>query len=207
MSAVVTPSRWRLSFNREMRRWHWISAAVCLAAVLLFSTTGITLNHAASIPARPDVTIRSAALPADLLAALPAPGAGSPLAPALRDWLEEQVGADVSARPIESSDDEVYLSMPSPGVDAWLAIDRTSGTLEYEATDRGWIAFFNDVHKGRHTGLAWRLFIDVVALACVVFSLTGLVLLQAAARQRKSTWPLVGGGFALVGALLIFFLH
>src|SRR3546814_1996679 len=57
-------------------------------------------------------------------------------------------------------------------------------------TDRGWIAYLNDLHKGRHTGAAWSWFLDLFAVACLVFSLTGLVLLQMHAGQRadrKST--------------------
>jgi hypothetical protein len=191
-----------------MRRWHWISAAVCLAAVLLFSVTGITLNHAASIPAAPAVTTRDATLPVELLAELAASerGPAEPLPPAIRRWLRGELDVDVGARLAEWSASEVYVSMPAPGADAWLAIERDTGAVRYEHTDRGWIAFFNDVHKGRHTGPAWNALIDVVALACVVFSLTGLVLLQAAARQRRSTWPLVGGGAAVI-ALLLVFLH
>jgi hypothetical protein len=33
------------------------------------------------------------------------------------------------------------------------------------------------------------------------------VLLWIQARQRKSTWPLLGGGVVLVTALMIFFAH
>ncbi|NIV36045.1 MAG: hypothetical protein GWN58_43325, partial [Anaerolineae bacterium] len=29
-----------------LRQWHWISSALCLVGMLLFSVTGITLNHA-----------------------------------------------------------------------------------------------------------------------------------------------------------------
>jgi hypothetical protein len=194
-----------LRFNREMRRWHWISAALCLAAVLLFSVTGITLNHAASITAVPDVTTREAVLSPHLLASL---GERSSQAPAsvpdsLREWLRSEIQVDAGNREAEWSESEIYVSMPAPGADAWLSIDLTDGAARYEHTDRGWIAFLNDAHKGRHTGPWWNVFIDVVAVACIVFSLTGLVLLQTAARQRQSTWPLVGSGVALVAVLLL----
>jgi hypothetical protein len=46
-----------------------------------------------------------------------------------------------------------------------------------------------------------------VAAAILFFSITGLVLLWIQARQRKSTWPLIGGGIALVTALMFFFAH
>ena len=107
----------------------------------------------------------------------------------------------------EWSDEELYLSAPGPGRDAWVSIDRASGAAKYETTDRGWVAYFNDLHKGRNTGIAWTIFIDVVAVAVLFFSLTGLVLLWIQAGQRTSTWPLVGGGIALVAALMILFAH
>ncbi|HET9474677.1 MAG TPA: PepSY-associated TM helix domain-containing protein, partial [Steroidobacteraceae bacterium] len=94
-----------------------------------------------------------------------------------------------------------------PGRDAWVSIDRANGAARFEATDRGWIAYFNDLHKGRNTGIAWTIFIDVVAAACVFFALTGLVLLWIQARQRTSTWPLVGGGVAILVVLMMFLAH
>src|SRR5690606_20652899 len=87
--------------------------------------------------------------------------------------------------------------MPGPGRDAWLAIDRAGGTVEYERTDRGWVSYLNDLHKGRNAGPAWGWFIDVFALACVVFTVTGLLLLQMHARQRPTTWPWVGLGLVV----------
>ena len=110
-----------------------------------------------------------------------------------------QFDIDTRGATTEWSEDELYLSAPGPGRDAWVSIDRASGAAKFETTDRGWIAYFNDLHKGRNTGIAWTMFIDVVAAACVFFALTGLVLLWIQARQRTSTWPLVGGGVAIAG--------
>ncbi|WP_375269584.1 PepSY-associated TM helix domain-containing protein, partial [Phenylobacterium sp.] len=36
----------RAAFLRQVLRWHWISAAICLIGMMLFAVTGITLNHA-----------------------------------------------------------------------------------------------------------------------------------------------------------------
>ncbi len=103
--------------------------------------------------------------------------------------------------------DEVYLSLPRPGGDAWLSIDRGSGDVEYERTDRGWISYLNDLHKGRNAGPAWGWFIDVFALACVVFTVSGLFLLQLHARQRRTTWPWVGLGLVIPLLLALIFIH
>lgn len=199
----------RMIWHRQVQQWHWISAAVCLAALLLFSITGITLNHSASISAEPRVTTREGELPAPLLRQLQAHGeAGRGLVPdAVGDWLEREFDMDAVRGGVEWTDDEVLVSTPGAGRDTWVSIDRASGEWLYENTWRGTIAWMNDLHKGRNTGGLWQAFIDLVAVACVVFAITGLFLLQLAARQRPSTWPLVGGGAALLVVMMIFLAH
>jgi hypothetical protein len=186
---------------------HWISAAVCFAALTLFTITGITLNHAGSIGGNPVVTTHSAQVPDNLRSSLAADSNPGEVAPQLAAWIESEFDLPLAGATPEWSEEELYLSAPGPGRDAWISIDRVSGAARSEATDRGWIAYFNDLHKGRNTGLAWVIFIDVVAGACLFFSLTGLILLQLQARQRRSTWPLVIGGTVLMVALMIFFIH
>ncbi len=193
---------------RTLHQWHWISAAVCLAGMLLFAVTGITLNHAAQIEGKPQVVTVNDTVPATLLKALPALEEGTaPLPVGLRGWLRDKHGIVAGEREAEWSEDEVYLSMPGPGKDGWLSIQRADGTLEYERTDRGTLAWLNDLHKGRNAGNAWSWFIDVFAAASIVFTLTGLFLLQLHARQRRSTWPLVALGLLVPLLLALLFIH
>lgn len=199
----------RAFWLRQMRQWHWISAAISLIGMLLFAVTGITLNHAASIEAKPVVSERVATLPAALksvVGALPAKGKVAMPAP-IADWASVVLKIDISGREAEISESEIYVALPRPGGDAWLAIERRSGEARYELTSRGWISYLNDLHKGRNTGAMWSLFLDVFAIACVVFCLTGLVLLQLLSNGRPSTWPLVGLGFAIPMLVAIFFIH
>jgi len=199
----------RAAFLRQVLRWHWISAAICLIGMMLFAVTGITLNHAGAIAATPKVTERVAELPADLLPALQAAEAeGAPTPKPIRAWLRQELKVTVpaDAQP-EWSPGELYLALPRPGGDAWLSLDTASGEAIYERTDRGAIAYLNDLHKGRNTGAAWMWFIDIFAIGCVVFCVTGLLLLQLHAHARKSTWPLVGLGLIIPLLLALLFIH
>lgn len=210
-AAQTGPAR-RAYWLKTLHRWHWISAALSLIGMLAFAVTGITLNHAGQIEAEPTVSTRQATLPPALRALL-APSAAAPeegkaaLPPAARDWINEALGLRLDARAAEWSPDEVYLSLPRPGGDAWLRIERDSGAVEYERTDRGWISYLNDLHKGRHTGAAWRWFIDAFSVACLVFCITGLLILKLHAPGRAGTWPLVGLGLVLPLLLAILFIH
>ena len=199
----------RQFWSKQLHAWHWISAAVSLAGMLVFSVTGLTLNHAASIGAEPEVRSVTAQLSAAGQASL-AQGSDSGLAPlpgAVADELEAKAGIAAGQRAAEWSADEVYIAVPGPGRDAWASIDRSSGQIEAELTNRGAVSFLNDLHKGRNTGTAWFWFIDILAVASIIFTITGLLLLQLHARKRPSTWPMVGLGTALPLIVILFFLH
>lgn len=191
---------------KQLHGWHWISAAISLVGMLLFAVTGITLNHAATISATPRVTEGAAILPPPLLARLQG-AEGAPLPDGVAAHIKSALNMDARGRPAEWSDEEVYIAMPGPGRDAWISIDRASGAVTAEKTDRGWISYLNDLHKGRNSGTAWFWFIDIFAVACVIFTITGLLLLQMHARHRPTTWPLVGLGLAIPVILAIFFIH
>ena len=201
--------RRRAFWLKHLYRWHWISSAACLIGMLLFTVTGITLNHAAHIESRPQVTSRDGQLPSPLLAELaagPRPRKGLVPAP-VGDWIRRELSVSVAGREAEWSKDEVYVALPRPGGDAWLSIDLEGGEVRYERTERGWVSYLNDLHKGRNTGEAWSWFIDVFAVACLVFCTTGLFLLQLHAGGRPITWPMVGLGLVIPVILAILFIH
>ena len=199
----------RAFWLRQMRQWHWISAAICLIGMLLFAVTGITLNHAGHIEARPTVSERIATMPQTLLdqiKVLPAKGKGV-MSDTVVKWVSDAVRVDIRGREAEFSPNEIYVALPRPGGDAWLSFDRQSGETRYELTERGWISYLNDLHKGRNTGFVWFLFLDAFAVACIVFCITGLVLLQLLSHARPSTWPLVGLGLVVPALIAIYFMH
>lgn len=213
VESVSVPARkakrkWRGWWLKQLHTWHWMSAAVSLVGMLVFAATGITLNHADAIGATPVVTDKAGTLPPALLRDLKAPGAAdAPLPPRVAAAVAGAVGLDPAGRAGEWSDADVYVALPRPGGDAWVSIDRTSGAITSEITSRGWIAYLNDLHKGRNAGGAWRWFIDVFAGACILFTLTGLLLLQLHAKHRPTTWPIVAAGVVIPVVLILVFIH
>lgn len=205
------PGARRAMWLKQLHTWHWISSAICLMAMLLFSFTGLTLNNAALIEARPEVTRLKASLPEPLRVQLRAwaeehADAEVPLPSELADWTNRTFPVDVRGKRAEWTPDDAYIALPRPGGDAWLRI-AVDGGAEYERTDRGWISWLNDMHKGRNTGAAWSWFIDVFAIACLVFCITGFLILKYHAAKRPSTWPVVGFGIVLPAVLALLFVH
>ncbi|MBU2924977.1 PepSY-associated TM helix domain-containing protein [Colwellia sp. 1_MG-2023] len=191
------------------RQWHWISAAICSIGMLFFSWTGITLNHAGDIPANSDITTIETELPESILQAWRSLDKHQNILPNdVREYLAGEHNLTIKGGlQGELSDGEFYLAMPNPGVDAWLSVDIESGELIYERTDRGWISFFNDLHKGRYTNEAWRWFIDIFAVISIVFCLSGLWLLYKQSGFRLSTWPMVSLGVLLPLIIILMSLH
>lgn len=177
--------------------------------MLLFSVTGITLNHAGDIESTPQTRHIKGVLPSELRKNFSATDeqkqAALPIA--IGQWFEESHLINLSGASAEMNGGEFYIPLTRPGGDAWLSIDIASGEFEYESTDRGWIAYFNDLHKGRNTGKAWVYFMDLFAVACIIFSVTGFLLLQRYADTRRQTWPLLISGLVIPVVFMMFLIH
>lgn len=212
MSPPPAANASRAVWLKHLHQWHWISSALCLLGMFLFSITGITLNHASQIEAKPVIERQQTTAPEALLVQLRAQaeehdGAKAPLPAAAEQWLQTTWKVQAGGRVAEWATDEIYLAMPRAGGDAWVRIELESGAAEYEKTDRGWISWLNDVHKGRHTGEAWQWFIDIFAVMCIVFCVTGLLILKFHAAKRPFTWPMVGLGVLIPIVIALLFIH
>ena len=187
--------------------------------MLLFSVTGITLNHADSIEASPKTTHLEGVVPEKLLSEIVLVNEqknndqkkkeqkNMEIPASILHWFSDTHKLKFSNTQAEVNDTELYLALPRPGGDAWLSLDTESGKFEYESTSRGWISYANDLHKGRNTGKAWIYFMDVFALACIIFSVTGFLLLQRYADTRSQTWPLLIAGLVIPILFMLFLIH
>src|SRR6218665_2437987 len=104
----------RAVWLKQLHQWHWISSAMCLLGMFLFAITGITLNHASQIEAKPTIVRQQAQLPEALTTELRAyaeqhDGAKEPLPAKAEEWLKQTFKIQPGGRAAEWSVDEVYL--------------------------------------------------------------------------------------------------
>lgn len=200
-----------------IKSWHWISSAIGLIATIGFAVTGITLNHASRVEATPVKTVYEEHLPEAVQLALQerqatllqgeAQATGS-LPSLFREWYRQQnFGQSLGSIVAEWDDYEVYVGLPRAGGDSWFRVDLDDGMFYQEVIDRGWVAFFNDLHKGRNTSGAWITMLDLLAVVMLIYAITGLILLKRYAKGRKSTWPLVLAGLVLPWLFLLIPAH
>ena len=213
-----------------IRKWHWMSAALCFMCLLLFSVTGITLHHSRLILPEPSVTHINGVLPEIILPALVLHHEQKKLAmpAAVVDWLfankkiviNENNRADAKKEFSNNAPEKIkgavkednqlkqfYAVFNRPSVSEKITINIATGEFNYEKTDKGWLAYFNDLHKGKNTGMAWVYFMDMFSVACIIFSITGFILLQRYAKTRAKTWPLLAAGFFMPIFFMLFLIH
>jgi len=95
-----------------IRKWHWMSSALCFVCMLLFSVTGITLNHAGSIEASPTTTQLEGVVPDAVRAAiiLPKEQKNMEIPAAVLQWSSDTHKLNFTRTQAEINDAELYLA-------------------------------------------------------------------------------------------------
>ncbi len=186
--------------SRVLRWLHIYVSMTVLVVFVFFALTGITLNH-------PDWQLQAGKQSDSRQLQLPAALTGlefsadqlqqAEQAKQIADWLraEHQIQGAVFAFSYDPDEQLLELDFKQPAgfANAQIALD--SGVVELTAEFGGYLALLNDLHKGRYAGTAWKWLIDLVAIACLVFALSGFYLLW---RQPARRW--LGVQCALTGA-------
>lgn len=178
------------TFQLWARRLHIYVSMAVLGLMLFFAVTGITLN-------RPELFVAAQAKTSEWRVTIPhhllfVESKVAINEPELRQFLAQHtpIRGQMSRLDIYLDSDngvlqegEASASFTAPGYSAALFIDLVSREAELDISDYGWVAKFNDLHKGRHSGEWWKWVIDVSSLLMLVFILSGLALLL----PKKST--------------------
>lgn len=181
----------RYSLGTRMRRgaaivarWlHIYLSMVSFAVVFFFAATGITLNHAEWFSGHVQTKDYRGIVPASLLHES---GDQHPDKLGLVELLRNRHKIHGSVSDFRVDDSQISISFKGPGYAADAFIDASNGSYDLTETRNGFVAVLNDLHKGRDTGSAWSMVIDVSAALLVLVSLTGLVLIWFVYKRRTS---------------------
>jgi hypothetical protein len=94
-------------------------------------------------------------------------------------------------------DTDCSVAFKGPGYSADVLIDRVTGRYELTETRMGFFAVLNDLHKGRDSGSAWAVIIDISAVLMTLVSLTGMLLIFFLQKKRISGLMAAGAGIVL----------
>jgi hypothetical protein len=169
-----------------------------LFVMLLFSVTGLTINHEIALGA---ATARPTQRESEVAAQLVAARDHSRIVENLR----ETFGIRGAMTNFSEFDDELAIAFKSPG-EVWdITIAKPSGKVTARSERYSFVAILNNLHRGRYTGPAWGWIIDFSAGLIVLACVTGFILWLALPRRRQwgIAW-LVLGTFATMAVIYLF---
>jgi hypothetical protein len=183
---------WKRRIAKYSRWLHVYGSMASFVVVFFFALTGLTLNHTEWFAGSEQTTQTKSALDTK--------------------WTKTVEDRDVAKLEIvehfrkahgvhgELADFRVdpelcSVSFKAPGYTADAFIDRATGTYDLSVTRMGLAAILNDLHKGRDSGPAWKLLIDLSAALLTFVSLSGLVLIYFIHKHRfAGLMSLAAGG-------------
>ncbi|MEM9183610.1 MAG: PepSY-associated TM helix domain-containing protein [Pseudomonadota bacterium] len=169
------------------RTVHLYSSSLLFVTLVFFCVTGFTLSRGWYDDDGARASSVELSLPPELAATLD-PASWKPDLTALQALLTEAAGLGVPDS-IELDQDygEVALSYKAPAGDAQAIITSEGVLLDVQRGST--LAVLNDLHKNRNAGSAWAWFVEVSALAMLVFAVTGLIIVfQNRRRRGQSIW-------------------
>lgn len=159
--------------------------------MLLFAVTGFTINHEGWFGATtPRVTELTAKLPAEVIAK------GEPLY--IVEGVREALRIRASLTSYRAGDEGYEVVFKSPH-EIWnIEIDKQDGAVRAHLETSNTVALINNLHRGRYTGPAWGVVIDVSAFLILIAAVTGVILWMVLPKRRT-----LGIVFLVVGTLVV----
>ena len=189
--------RWAVRLASWLRWAHIYVSMFGLATALFFGATGITLNHPGWLGGEAERVVEAEGM------LRPEWLSGEVARLEVVEHLRAAHGVRGALAEFRVDDAEIAVTFRGPGYSADAFVDRASGRYRLTQLLHGIVAVMNDLHKGRDTGAAWSLVIDVSAGLLVVISLTGLGLLfYLKLRRRPGLAVMLVGGAVLVAVYL-----
>lgn len=191
--------------KRELAEWsRWLHIYLSMFSfviVLFFSVTGLTLNHLEWFPERETLHEQDGKLNP-----LWVNGADTSKVKKLEvvEFFRSKFRVDGELNDFRIDESEISVSFQGPGYTADAFVDRQNGTFHLTERSLGFVAWINDLHKGRDTSQGWKWVIDFSAIFMTLISLTGIILLLYLKKKRLKGIIWLFAGLVLV-MLLYFF--
>jgi hypothetical protein len=184
---LITQKQKYFIWKRRMAmlaRWlHIYLSMISFAIVFFFAVTGLTLNHADkfgdqlhSVQEKGTIQLNWVKTRDTLTIAKLE----------IVEYLRKHHGITAALSDFRIDDSQIGVSFKGPGYAADAFINRETGEYDLTKTSAGFVGIINDLHKGRDTGAAWSVFIDVSAMLLTLVSLSGMLLLLFFKRKRVS---------------------
>lgn len=182
-------------------RWSHIYASMFgLAVTLFFSVTGITLNHPGWFP---EATVSLDPIEGKLDPRWLDSSRANPVEKlGIVEFFRREHGVTGLVADFRVEEEECLLTFKGPGYAADAVIDRASGRYTLNQVKHGFVAWINDLHKGRDTGPVWSVLIDVSAVLLTLISLTGLLMIFYLKMRRKPGLVVMMIGALAAGVVL-----
>lgn len=174
-----------------LSRWLHIYLSMASFGILFFfAVTGLTLNHTEWF-AKQQHTIQ-------LRGNMDKKYLGKDVAKLeVVEHLRNAHGIHGAVKDFRVEDTDCSVAFKGPGYAADVLIDRATGRYELTETRMGFFAVLNDLHKGRDSGKAWAVIIDISAVLMTLVSLTGMLLIFFLQKKRLSGLLAAGAGIVL----------
>jgi hypothetical protein len=184
----------------KLSRWlHIYLSMISFTIVFFFAVTGLTLNHAGKFSSQVHTVGGKGRLNAQWVQA---PDTLKIDKLAVVEYLRRVENIRAGLSDFRIDDTQIGVSFKGPGYAADVFLNRGTGEYEITKTSAGFVGLINDLHKGRDTGPAWSLFIDLSAVFLTLVSLTGLLLMVFLKKKRVA-----GLLVALLGSLLVWLVY
>lgn len=192
----VRVPKWKRKTASVSRWLHIYLSMVSFAIVFFFAVTGLTLNHQQWFAKQQKTTTYKGKMDVRWLQT----GDQKNVAKMeIVEYLRSRHRLSSAVSEFRIEDGQCSVSFRGPGYTADVFIDRGTGAYDVTETKMGLAAVLNDLHKGRDSGRAWSMVIDISAVFMTFVSMSGLVLICFLQKRRFS-------GFlaAAVGAVMCY---
>ena len=191
----------KLRFYRQCRLWHGYLSAFAFAALLFFAVTGVLLNHpnwfAAEEPRTAPVKLTLTSAQLEELRSTQVP------APMLARMVAEQTALYGEYEDGETAGDQIFVRLRGARGSSSVRASLRDGTVTVVSERTTTIGLLNALHRGEHTGTAWRTSIDVAAGILIALALVGYAIFFSMINKRLRT-ALILTGVSVLGIVMFF---